>query len=90
MIKALVTSLSALPLLILAALLDPAVADIKCETTTKPCFDARTGSTRACQITICKNEKGEVTSIDTIVTRAGSDTSEGFRREVRPSRKTPN
>ena len=86
--KVLVTSLSALLLLILAVP-HRALAEIKCETTTRPCFDARTGSTRACQTTICKNEKGEVTSIDTIVTRAGSDTSGGSRLQERP-RKTPN
>lgn len=62
---------ASLPLLIVTAPPFQALAETKCEVNTGPCVDARTGETRVCSTTTCKNEKGEVVSITTIVLKDG-------------------
>ena len=43
-----------------------ALAEIRCETRTQVCNDVRMGA-RVCQVTICKDGLGTVTSTDVIV-----------------------
>lgn len=61
---------AAFSLLIIAPSI-PAIAETRCEVKTHICTDVKSGP-RTCQTTICKNEKGEVQSIDTIVLKDGT------------------
>jgi hypothetical protein len=59
-----------LPPALVVALLSaatPAGAATRCETVTRACIDARNGTARVCVTTICKDDKGDIVSVDTIV-----------------------
>jgi hypothetical protein len=58
--------IAALAVPILAAGVSSA-GEAGCKTTYKTCFDARTGSPRICQTTICYDKDGKETSNDTII-----------------------
>jgi len=64
---------------LIAAVCHPALAETKCEVNTSPCVDARTGETRVCSTTTCKNEKGEVVSVTTIVLKDGVQGEKGTK-----------
>jgi hypothetical protein len=80
------TMASVLGIGVLMAVLSPAAA-LKCETSTYPCVDVRTGP-RMCQTTICKNDRGEVVSINTVVVREGKDDG-GASAPTRPKAPKP-
>ena len=61
--------------LLMSALIGPTAAATKCEVKTSTCIDARTGQARICQTTICKDDKGEIVSIDTIVLKETAPTA---------------
>jgi hypothetical protein len=81
------TIASALGIGVLMASLSPAAA-VKCETHTHTCTDVRTGEPRVCVTTMCKNEEGEVVSINTIVVREGKDDG-GASAPTRPKAPKP-